>query len=151
MVFLLLFCGCSAFYKFDERELVVPCGSIIYIPEGAVYETKFYDCDKLLPATILIEFSLYLPEGIHFCITDAPCILKEEGSALIDDLFNEATEIYSSAVIPTSKIKSIIYSLLSELSHIERQKSIDSRGVNTIAKGISLLESDFKSEITVKK
>ena len=148
---LLWFSGCSAIYKFEGYELFVPCGSVIYIPEGSVYESRFFDCDKSLPATILVEFSLYLANGTPFKAADTPCILKEESNALISDLFNESSDMYSQAVISLSKIKSVIYNLLSYLSQKERQKSINLRGFNTIAKGISILESDFKSEITMKE
>lgn len=148
---LLLLCGCSAKYKFDDGELMVPRHSVIYIPEGAVYESRFFDCDNLVPATILIEFSLYLPDGSSFCAANAPTLLKNEVGLIISELFNDAADMYSQSVISRSKIKSIIYNLIYEFSYSERQKSIYSRGFNTIAKGISILESDFKSEITIKE
>ena len=148
---LLLLCGCSAKYKFDAGELLVPRHSVVYIPEGAVYESLFFDCDNSVPATILIEFSLYLPNGSSFCAAKAPTLLKNETGLTISELFNDAADMYSQSVISRSKIKSIIYNLLSEFSHSERQKSIYSRGFNTIAKGIAILESDFKSEITIKE
>lgn len=148
---LLLFCGCSAKYKFDADELLVPRHSVVYIPEGTVYESLFFDCDNLVPATILIEFSLYLPDGTNLSVGNYPILLKKESNIEINDFFNEASDVYSQSVISRSKIKSIIYNLLSEFSRSERQKSISSRGFETIAKGITLLESDFKSEITVKE
>ncbi len=148
---LLYFCGCSAYYKFVGGQLRVERGSVIYIPEGAVYETNFFDCDEHSPSTILIEFSLYRNDGTHFKAADKPFVLKRNGNAVIDDLFNEAADVYSSAVISISKIKSTVYSLLAYFSHNERQKSISLRGFNTIADGINILENDFKSEITVKE
>lgn len=148
---LLLFLGCSASYCFESVELFVPRGSVIYIPEGAVYESRFFDCDKSLPATILVEFTLYLPDGTNLFAADNPIILKKESNIVIKDLFNEAADVYSQSVISYSKIKSIIYNLLHEFSRSERQKSIYSRGFETIARGISILESDFKSEVTVKE
>ncbi len=143
----LYFLGCSAIYKFNEdEELTVPRGSVLYIPEGAIYETKFFNSDNTLPATILIEFSLKLPDGDHFCAAEHPCILKTKNNAHISNLFYDVVENYSLSVIPLSKIKSIVYQLLSELSHVERQQSINSRGFYTIAQGIAYLESNFKSE-----
>ena len=41
--------------------------------------------------------------------------------------------------------------MLSKLSHTERQQSINSRGFNTIAKGIAYLENDLKSKLTIKE
>lgn len=148
---LLWLCGCSAVYKFDNRELCVDRGSVIYIPKDAVYETYFFDCEVLLPSTILIEFNFCLSNGSVFKSSNFPCVLKYKTDFMIDNLFNEAADIYSLAVISTSRIKSIIYSLLSELSRSERQKSIYFRGFNTIAKGIAILENDFKNEISVKE
>lgn len=148
---LLFFSGCSAKYKFDDDELIVPRHSVIYIPEGAVYESSFFDCDNSKPSTVLIEFSLYLPDGSSFCAANVPTLLKNEAGLMISELFNDAADIYSQSVISRSKIKSIIYNLIYEFSYSERQKSIYSRGFNTIAKGIALLESDFKSKLTVKE
>ena len=124
---------------------------MLYIPEGAIYETNFFDCDESRVSTILIEFSLYLPDGNKFKASNELCVLKDNGNALIKDLFNEAADSYSSAVIAVSKIKSLIYNLLSDLSRGERQKSIDSRGFNTIARGISILENDLKNETSIKE
>lgn len=149
---LLYFCGCSAIYSFNnQEELSVPKGSLLYIPEGSVYKTKFFDCDTDIPSTILIEFSLTLSNGEHFCAAEQPCILKQEGNAHINELFYETVENYSLAVIPLSKVKSVVYQLLSTLSHAERQQSINSRGFNTIALGIAHLENDFKSRKTIKE
>ncbi len=148
---LLYFCGCSAKYIFDDKELWVECGSVIYIPKGAVYETRFFDCDESSISTILIEFNYYLPDSTIFKSSDELCVLIEKSNTLVEKLFNEAADIYSSAVISISKIKSIIYNLLSNITHSERKKSINSRGFNTIAKGISLLENDFKNETSVKE
>ncbi len=147
---LLWLCGCAAKYCFYNNELYAPRGSVVYIPEGAIYETMFLDCDKRMPSTILVEFGMYLPNGEHICTAEAPCVIKQDNSVVVDELFNEAADAYSIAVTATSKIKSIIYSLLSTLSYSERQESIYSRGFNTIAKGIDFLESDFKSETSIK-
>ena len=57
---LLYFCGCSANYRFGNDMFTVGRGSVMYIPEGAVYETHFLDCEDCVPSTILIEFSLII-------------------------------------------------------------------------------------------
>lgn len=148
----MFFSGCSAIYKFNGgKEFTVSRGSVLYIPEGSVYETKFFDCSNTLPATILIEFCLILPDGNHFCAAEYPCVLKQESNAHINELFYEAAENYSLAVIPLSKIKSVTYRLLSDLSRAERQQNIASKGFRTIAQGISHLENDLKSEKTIKE
>lgn len=149
---LLYFCGCSAKYSFnDQEELTVPKGTIIYIPEGSVYTTTFLECDTEIPSTILIEFSLSLSDTEHFCAAEKPFVLRQEGNMYINDLFYEAVENYSLAVIPLSKVKSVVYQLLSTLSYAERQQSINSRGFNTIAQGIAHLENDLKSKKTIKE
>ena len=66
---LLLFCGCSAKYKFDADELLVPRHSVVYIPEGTVYESLFFDCDNLVPATIL-KVSTSSTTGVPALITN---------------------------------------------------------------------------------
>lgn len=146
---LLCFSGCSAIYKFGSEELSVPRGSVLYIPEGATYETRFFCCDDALPATILIEFSLLYKNGEHFCAADKPCVLKQEAAAHITKIFNESAEIYSAAVVPTSAMKSLVYRLLSDLSYVERQQDIYLKGFSTIAKGIAHLENELKNQKSV--
>lgn len=149
---LLYFCGCSATYKLTNNRLVhVARGSILYIPEGSVYETKFFDCDGTLPSTILIEFSLNMPNREHFCLCEELCILIQECNPHITEQFNEAVDICSSAVISISKMKSVIYDLLTYFSHTKRQQNIDAKGFKTIAKGIAHLENELKSEISVSE
>lgn len=149
---LLYFCGSSAIYKLDDgEELSISRGSIVYIPEGSVYESTFFECDSSLHSTILLEFSLNLPCGDHFRASERPYVLTNKSNVSIDDLFNEATELFSAAVISLSKIKSLVYRLLSDLSHTERQQSIHSRGFHTISQGIAHLENDLRSKKTVKE
>ena len=148
---LVYFCGCSAIYGFNNTELKVPRGSLVYIPEGSVYKTNFFEVDDSIPSTILIEFSLVLSNGEHFCVAEQPCILKQESNVRINELFYEAVKNYSLAVIPLSKVKSVVYQLLSILSHVERQQNINSLGFNTIAQGIAHLENDLKSKKTIKE
>ncbi|MBR5472553.1 MAG: helix-turn-helix transcriptional regulator [Clostridia bacterium] len=147
---LLYFCGGYAKYVFGNGEkLSVPNGSVLYIPEGCTYKTNFFKYDNNLPTTILIEFNLLLEDGKHFCVANKPTILRQESNVHIEKAFNEVAELYSSAVIPLSKIKSIIYGLLSDMSFSLRQQNIYSKDFHTIAKGISYLENDLKSEKTV--
>ena len=147
---LLYFCGGYGKYKINNGvELSVPMGSVLYIPEGCTYETKFFRRVNDVPTTILIEFNLQLQDGEHFCAADSPIIVKQDGGLNIKNAFNDIVNLYSSAVISLSKIKGIVYDLLSDISYSIRQQNIYSKNFYTIAKGISHLENELKSEKTV--
>lgn len=147
---LLYFCGCTGIYRESGKRFVAPKGSVVYIPEGAVYKTSFTDFDDTPTDTILIEFSLLFPNNEHFCTSEKIAVLKHGSDVLLDKLFNLAADEQVSPAVSTASIKATTYQVLNLLSRTHRHEKILSNRFSSIAKGIDYLESDFRQEKTIE-
>ena len=148
---LLYFCGCTGVYRENGKRFFAPKGSVVYIPEGAVYKTSFTDFDDSPTDTILIEFRLLHPNNEHFCTSEKIAVLTQDSDVLLDKLFNLAADEQVSAVVSTASMKAIIYQVLNHLSRTHRHEKILSKQFSSIAKGIRYLEEDLQQEKTIQE
>lgn len=149
---LLYFCGCAGIYRENGKRFVAPKGSVVYIPEGAVYKTAFTDFDDSPTDTILIEFGLrHANNNEHFCISDKIVVLEHGGGVLLDKLFNRAADEQVSPVVSAAALKSTAYQVLNQLSLTHRHENILSNRFSSIAKGIDYLEGDLRQEKTIQE
>lgn len=139
---LLSFCGCSAEYFFKNTKLYVPKGSIIYIPSGAMYKSHFSECEENCVSTILINFRLLYPNNEYFDITNDITILRQKSNSFITGKFNDAVDIFSSAVVSSASLKVAIYQILTELSREKHKQKLYSKKFSSIANGIIHLEKE---------
>ncbi len=146
----LYFCGCSAEYTLpDGRILVAEKGSVVYIPEGAIYETRFFDRAADTDASVLIEFSLSAPDGEHIAAADGITVLGQEHDRIKTELFSEAVAVFTATVVSPSAMKAVVFRLLTEYSRRERRNELRLREFGSIAKGIDYLETDPLQEKSV--
>jgi len=148
---LLYFCGCSGEYREKSGRLSVPRGSVVYIPEGSVYKTRFMDFDDSGISTILIEFSLLMPNNEHFCAAEEITVLKHGQDMLLDKLFRFAADEQAAAMVSIASLKATLYQILNYLSRMQRQQKILSNRFLPIAKGIEYLETDICQEKSIKQ
>ena len=143
----LYFGGCSAEYTLpDGRVLGVENGSVVYIPEGAVYEIRFFDRVADTCACVLIEFSLCAPNREHFVAADGITVLGQEHDPVRAELFFEAVAVFTAAVVSPSATKAVIFRLLTEYSRRERRRDLRKHQFGSIAKGIAYLENETGSD-----
>ena len=143
----LYFGGCSAEYTLpDGRILEVEKGSVVYIPEGAVYETRFFDRVADTCACMLIEFSLFDSQGEHIAAADVITVLGQEHDPFRAELFSEAVTVFTAAVVSPSAMKAVVFRLLTEYSRRERRRDLRQRRFGSIAKGIAYLETETGSD-----
>jgi len=148
---LLYFCGCTGIYRENGKRFVAPKGSVVYIPEGAVYKTSFTDFGDGPTDTILIEFTLLHPNNEHFCTSEKIAVLEDVGDVLLDNLFSRAADEQVSPVVSTASLKATTYQVLNQLSRTRRHENILSNRFSSIAKGIDYLEGDFRQEKTIQE
>lgn len=146
---LLFFCGCDGQYDEDREQFAVKKGSILYIPKGSTYESRFLNCQGC--ACVLIEFNLLTADGTLFNLSDRITVLTETTDPLLIRLFDIASELFSSTVVAIPKLKSVIYDILTELSVASRQQMIYSKKYSSIAKGIDLLYSGKDLHLTIEE
>ena len=146
----LYFCGCSAEYTLpDGRIINAEKGSVVYIPEGTVYETRFFDRTPDTEASVLIEFSLSSPDGEHIAAADGITVLGQEHDYIRTELFSEAVTVFTASVVSPSAMRSVVFRLLTEYSRRERRRELRLRKFGSIAKGIDYLETDPLQEKSV--
>jgi len=144
---LLFFCGCDGLYNQNGKHFTVKKNSVIYIPRGSTYDTRFLNCHGC--ATILIEFNLITPDGILINLSDRITTLAEYTDPLLNRLFDMASELFSSTVVAISKLKSVVYDILAELSAASHQQKIYSPKYSSIAKGIAMLYSGRNLHLSI--
>lgn len=133
--------SCHAHYTFENNsELLVPAGSTVFIPRGSKYKTVFEAVDEKIGESLLIEFTVRNCRGEPIELGRIPCTIRKETPLNLVDIFTAAVDIYSAPVIGYAKLRSNIYSLISELSHRRHRKDILSRELAPIAPAISYLE-----------
>lgn len=147
---LLYFSGCCGEYtENDGRRTFIPQGSVVYIPEGATYAWRFFDCSPETCATVLIEFGM-TAHNERLGTGKSLITVTDKADPITDGLFFDAVDTYSAAVVSPSAVKSVIYRLLTDFSRHERRHSVRDRSFLTIAKGINYLETDPHQEKSVR-
>ena len=145
---LLFLSGASAEYTFENGErLVAERGSLVAIPEGARYSTRFFGIESH-PVSILVEFSLSL-DG-PFTIVDRVSVLKENiyGTAIAEAI-EKMAEDYSMPERPYLEIRALFFRLFSLLSERAKRKNIVGSRFATIEWGIRYLETDESQALSI--
>lgn len=134
---LVLFTGCSAVYhdKRSQKSIDIPCGSLFFIPQGAIYDWTFYNTKEGVVSDVLFEFS----------IND---ICLKEGARLIEGGYDNASIHFQNLLTRFSRpemspasVRSASYELLSWLLDHER-RNVMKDSASCIYKGIKYLEND---------
>lgn len=152
---LVYFHDCTAVYETPRHELSeVSRGSIIYIPHGAEYRTKF---ESLSPHsdshTVLFEFLARDADGEIISVTqsDSPFIVEHGGSGGIYESFFTLADAYKSMNRSPAYIKSIAYGIIAELSRSEYISKLLSKKYSVIAQGIVYLEENYDKNPSVSE
>ena len=148
---LLWYCGCSGRYHVNGRSMVAPRGAVVYIPEGSVYKTEFFDFGEEAADTVLIEFSLLTSEGEHFNAAEEITVLEYENDALLGHLFERVVEEHAAATVSVAALKASVYQVLDHLCRIGRAQTLLSPHFRSIAAGITYLESHPRGSKTVEE
>lgn len=152
---LVYFHDCTAVYETPRHELSeVSRGSIIYIPHGAEYRTKF---ESLSPHsdshTVLFEFLARDADGEIISVTqsDSPFIVEHGGSGGIYESFFTLADAYKSMNRSPAYIKSVAYGIIAELSRSEYISKLLSKKYSVIAQGIVYLEENYDKNPSVSE
>ncbi len=152
---LVYFHDCTAVYETPRHELSeVSRGSIIYIPHGAEYRTKF---ESLSPHsdshTVLFEFLARDADGEIISVTqsDSPFIVEHGGSGGIYESFFKLADAYKSMNRSPAYIKSVAYGIIAELSRSEYISKLLSKKYSVIAQGIVYLEENYDKNPSVSE
>ena len=145
---LLYFCGCRGEYTTPDGTIIpVEQYELVYLPQGSMYKTRFFQVTGGVQ-TLLVNFSLRV-RGI-------PCTLGDEIRVIAHDELSviprcmEALAAEADRLPPSlSRMKSLLYTLLDNISALHSRQRIQSRHFQAIAPALSLLETG--SALSVKE
>lgn len=142
------FCGGSGTYRSaDGNVLQVKRGEVIYIPAGAQYECRYYNCE-IRPTTLLVEFNL--TDGEPFALSGGIRVIDTDTQdGRISTLLQKIVKEYSLPSKPMLKLRRDLFGLLSLICEAEQYKQIDRRGLKTIKAGIEYLQRDENQRLSV--
>lgn len=133
----------------DGRTLSFPQGSLLYLPQGCRYRSRFYAVGEQYAHTQLIEFELRDPEGQSFtCSREImPLIADKIGS--FEDSVAEAILCYTQLTFSFGAFKSILYDLLTRIARRYRKEAGRSREFFPIAPAIRYLLDNPYGDVDV--
>ena len=142
--------NCAATFTLEQGEILhIKKGSLVYIPQGARYKTRYYQCDADTIHTQLIEFSLANEESEVFTASSSIMILNLSQTYDIDVVFDELVTIYNKPILSYNMMKSKLYALLHKICKSFHYERIYSKKYMPIAAGIAYLEQMHSYDLTV--
>lgn len=137
----------SMHYDFYDYAIDVPCGSIIFLPEGSNYEYKAKD--DILCGYVYINLSGDFSDV-------APFSYSLERFQEIDEIINNMADLWKfGGQAEHYRCYSLLYSLLAYMETLENQAYTDKNKLNIISPALSYLKEhiydcDLKTDILPK-
>lgn len=150
---LLLLYDCGGEYTLpDGRVLYAPVGSIVYAPYGARYAFRPTDVpDGASASAYIVNFTLSLEDGTDFILGENAEILFRPSSSKYELLFSGISATSTQNLRFPAKLKSELYTLISELcGHFHKQNILSSR-FQVISEGIMYLEENEDLTLSVRE
>ncbi len=132
-----------AHYTFEDGSAQeVEAGSVLYLPKGATYHTRFAPnkAGEGVGKAYLVEFSFLGEAFTTFSIASRPKVVQKTAQPGISSAFLGAVDAYNAPVCNRAQLRSLLYGLLWELSYAAHKKAVRSREFAAIAAGILYLE-----------
>lgn len=123
----------------DGRKLSFPQGSLLYLPQGCRYRSRFYAVGGEYAHTQLIEFELRDTEGNPFACSQEIMSLVADQIGAFEDNIAEAILCYTQLLFSFSAFKAILYDLLTRIARHYQKEAGRSREFFPIAPAIRYL------------
>lgn len=139
----------AEYFLEDGTSLSFPRGSVVYIPQGSQYRTRFYACKSSKAETQLIEFEMRDSEGNLFvCSEQIVAVLTEQGSGYAGS-FEEAVRIFRAFTFSYGDFKSVLFALLMKISVQHQTQVLRSKTFFPITPAVRYLQKYPYSDICV--
>jgi len=123
----------------DGRKLSFPQGSLLYLPQGCRYRSRFYAVGGEYAHTQLIEFELRDTEGQPFACSQEIMPLMADKISAFEDSIAEAILCYSQLSFSFGAFRAILYNLLTRIAKRYQKEAVFSRKYFPIAPAIRYL------------
>lgn len=98
---------------------------------------------------MLINFMPYDKDGEEICFSDTVSIIMSGTGNYYYDMFSDTVNIFENYVKNNLKIKANLYSILSDICQMHKNRGINSTEFKTISKGIRYIEDHLSSDMSV--
>lgn len=147
---LLYYNNCAATYTLPDGERIhIQPGSLVYIPQGARYKSRFHQCGDTAPHTQLLEFELRDENNEPFIAASTITILNQSSTYNYNRIFEDIVALYGKPIRPYGLLKSKCYDFLNELCSSFREERIYSKKYMPIAKGVAYLEQTSAYDLSI--
>ena len=124
-------------------------GSIVYIPQGSRYISRFLKCGGVCAYTQLISFELVDKGGEPFVCSEDILLATTDDDKYYSELFDDAIRTYEMLALSHPQLKSVLYALLARIAKQHQQKDINSDTYRIIAPVIDYLMKNPCSDKSV--
>lgn len=143
--------GCNLEYTLTSGKVLnAERGKIVYIPQGAVYTTRFRDTAKNLTGTVLIEFAAELSDGEPFIFYPDVTVLHCN-SEKISEYFSEMVDLFMLPIPAPALEKSLLFRMLALIGGEEKKTNLRLREFASIADGIMYMENNTNQEKSIEE
>ena len=139
--------GRVEYFLESGEHLSFPKGSVVYIPQGSRYRSRFYACGSEYAHTQLIEFEMVDCEGVPFIGSKQITSVLSGGDVF--NTFDEAIRIFKALSFSYGEFKSVLYSLLSKVALHRQTKILHSKAFFPIAPAIRYLQSNPCTDVSI--
>lgn len=133
----------------DGSEICADKGCVLYLPQNSEYTTYFYKKSGEAAESRLVEFELRHSSGRTFTPSDTVDIVSQNEEKACAELFDEAVRIFEAPVFSYSEIKSVVYSLITEITKESRKADMYSKEFSPIAPAIAFIEKNSVVGVSV--
>lgn len=146
----------------DRKDFFVPCGSVVYIPRGSIYNWEVHSVKKKTSTvTLLFEFTLKkrsVMRGIKGEVSHERCdgaamsfgndifVIEDGRKSLYEKMFMALIDEYNKNPFSPLGLYCAAYEILNTLAEYYNRKRVEKKDVSLILKGIAYLENDDKQE-----
>ena len=148
---LMFFADCETEYLIKDRPLFrAHRGEISYVPQKGVYSCRFLNCGTAVRSNeYLINFELFDADNQPFTLAGSVRVIHPRDSAWYLKQFEEILLLFHQSAAPISRIKALLFNLLTDLSLELRKEHFAIGRFAGISKGILHLEQHYAAEINI--
>ena len=137
----------------DHPDCSAKRGDIVYAPKKSFYISRFKNStsDSVNESNFLINFELYDEHGNPFILGSTIKIITPASSSYYHRSFQQIVSLFYNNNTATSRIKALLYNLLTDLSLEFHKKKITAQHYASIHKGIMYLEQNLNSNVSISE
>ncbi len=149
---LMYFSNCSTKYTVNGKPgPSANKGDIAYLPYKSEYSCCFSGCgfDPQKGSSLILNFELYDDTNKPFVLDDSIRVFTPKPGSYYYESFRQVISLFYGSTASYTRIKALLYNLLTDISSELRREGIYSQRFAPIYRGIDYLEHNFTSDLSI--